>query len=76
MLCDARCAEPLADVIPRNGFIVADPPGRETGNRVVRHERPMKPSSERVLHRLHVLPEVEDRQAGETAALSLAAACG
>jgi hypothetical protein len=40
MLCDAGCAEPLADVVPREGFtVVADPAIAQTAQRVERLER-------------------------------------
>jgi hypothetical protein len=40
MLCEAACAEPLADVIPTTGFtVVADPATARIANRVDRLER-------------------------------------
>jgi hypothetical protein len=40
MLCDTACTEPLADVIPANGFtVVADPATARMANRVDRLQR-------------------------------------
>lgn len=49
MLCDAGCAEPLADVIPAEGFtVVADPVTAQLAKRVARLERQSRAQARRL----------------------------
>jgi hypothetical protein len=49
MLCDAGCAEPLADVIPAEGFtVVADPATAQMARRVDRLERRVRHQARRL----------------------------
>lgn len=49
MLCDAGCAEPLADVIPTRGFtLVADPATAQVAQRLDRVERRIRKQADRL----------------------------